>query len=312
MSRLGVSLAIVSWFVIGFARADTPKTPPQSKADELFDEGRKLLNEGQAAAACEKFGQAIQLDSGAAGTMLNLGLCNEKLEKFKTALYWFRKAQFRATETHLLDHEKAAREHTTDLATKVATIKIAFSDAPPAGAKVKIDGEDVKPDDYAHVEVDPGHHALDAGAPGKKIVHQEFDVEGKGGQTLTLQFVTGENSVVVDRGAGRRKAALYTAIGGGVFWLAAGGLSYWASDQYTPYKMRYDAHTATPSDIEQGNHYKNIARYGGTTLFGIGTVAVGVAAVLYFTAPDKERIDQTVWVPTVGPDQVGVAASGSF
>jgi hypothetical protein len=34
--------------------------------------------------------------------------------------------------------------------------------------------------------------------------------------------------------------------------------------------------------------------------------------VLYLTAPQKERIDRTVFVPTVTPDGMGVAASGRF
>jgi len=108
-----------------------------------------------------QFDEAIRLDPTADGIMLNLGLCNEKLGRFKTALYWFRKAQFRATETNLPDNERVAREHTTKLATQVATVKIAFAPAAP-GAKVKIDGEVVQPDDYGHAEVDPGHHVLDA------------------------------------------------------------------------------------------------------------------------------------------------------
>src|SRR5262249_49506939 len=144
-----------------------------------------------------------------AGTMLNLGLCNELLGKFKTALYWFRKAEARAIETNAPEQEKAARDHTTQLAAEVATVRIAFAGAHPSGPKVKIDGEEIRPEDYGHVEVDPGHHVLDAGAPGMQIFHDEFDVRDRGGQMLTITFVAGESSVVVDRGAGRRRVALY-------------------------------------------------------------------------------------------------------
>ena len=37
-----------------------------------------------------------------------------------------------------------------------------------------------------------------------------------------------------------------------------------------------------------------------------------VNGILYVTAPDKERIDQTVFRPVVTPDQVGFAISGGF
>src|SRR5687768_14215385 len=123
MRRLGVSLAVVT-LCVGSALADDGT---RKRADELFEQGRKELNEAgtnpaKNAAACEKFDEAIKLDPEAPGTMLNLGLCNEKLEKYKTALYWFRKAQARASETGLPEYEEAAKEHTGDLAKKVATI----------------------------------------------------------------------------------------------------------------------------------------------------------------------------------------------
>ena len=175
MRRLGVSLAVVSWILagaVGSAAADDGK---QKRADELFEQGRKALADAgddktKIATACEKFDEAIKLDPEAPGTMLNLGLCNEKLDKYKTALYWFRKAQARASETKLLDYENAAKEHTVALALKVATIKIAFQGgSAPDGTKVKIDNDEIAPADYLHAEVDPGHHTLVAGAPGRKI-----------------------------------------------------------------------------------------------------------------------------------------------
>ena len=48
--------------------------------------------------------------------MLNLGLCNQKLSKYRLALYWFRKAQARAHETNLPEYEQAAGQRTRDLA----------------------------------------------------------------------------------------------------------------------------------------------------------------------------------------------------
>jgi hypothetical protein len=325
MRLIGVSLAIASWVLLGTALADD--TPgKQKRADELFEQGRKLLAEAgtdkeKVAEACTKFDEAIKLDPEAPGTMLNLGLCNEKLEKYKTALYWFRRAQARASETKLPDYEAAAKEHTVDLAGKVATIKITFPTPPPAETKVKIDGMEISPADYLHAEVDPGPHTLVAGAPGKRIYTQEFTVEGRGGQTLEITFVEGDNTVVIDRGATRRKIAIFAAIGGGVLMLSAGGVALYAKSKYdlcttkgklddplTPDCPETDPVAATA----YGNKYVKMSRRVGTSLFAAGGVAIAVAAVLYFTAPAKERIDRTVFVPTVSPDQVGFALSRSF
>jgi hypothetical protein len=304
------------------AHADAPK----SDADRLFEEGRALLTT-HPDQACDRFEAAIKLDPDAPGVMLNLGLCNEKLGKYKTALYWFRKAQVRATESNLPEYVKAAAEHTTSLAKQVARVNIRFREPPPSDAKVKIDGEVIAADDYTHVEVDPGHHTLDAGAPGKKIVHQEFDTPptpaGATGVTMNVDpiaLVAGENTVIVDHGAGRRKVAEYLAIGGGVLMVGSGVLAWHEHtvycDQFMPGKCE-GGHLANldpnkPSALSSANHAYNIATYGATTMFIVGAAAVGAGIVMYFTAPEKERIDRTVFVPMVSPDQIGLSATGRF
>jgi hypothetical protein len=258
--------------------------------------------------------------------MLNLGLCNEKLDKYKSALYWFRKAQARAAENNLPDYERAAKDHTVDLANKVATIKITFAAAPPEGTKVKIDNDEIAPADYLHAEVDPGHHELVAGAPGHKIFTHEFDVTGRGGDTISVELVEGANAVIVDRGAGRRKAAIFVAAGGVVLWGVSAGVSYWAKGKYDNYAKdgmaitgqtdngAYCSPTGCTRDeaTKAANHYQSIARWVATPIFIAGSLAVGGAIVLYVTAPEKERIDRTVFTPVVTPDQVGFAISGGF
>lgn len=319
MGSRGLSLLILSCALIGSASADDKK-----KADELFEEGRNLLAAGDqnAQAACDKFDQAIKLEPEAPGTMLNLGLCNEKLNKYKTALHWFRKAQARAAETNLPDYETAAKEHTRDLAGKVATIKIEFSAPAPAGTKVKIDNQEIDAANYLSTEVDPGAHTLVAGAPGYKIFTREFSIVGRGGDTITIDLVQGDNSVIVDPGAGRRKAAIITASAGGALLVGSLVISLVAKSRYGRcanngmLKPTADRDSGCPSGDAAATKYANdnqkLAQVWGTSLFVAGAVTVGVASFLYFTAPEKERVDRTVFVPAVGPDQVGFAISGGF
>ena len=296
----------------------------QKQADALFEEGRKLLTATPAdpEGACDKFNEAIKLDPLAPGIMLNLGLCNENLSRYRTALYWFRKAQARAAETTppLPEYEKAAKDHTMDLANKVATIKIQFASPPPPGVKVKIDDEEIKPDEYLHAEVDPGDHTLVAGAPGKKIVTHQFTIEkeSRGGQTLTIELVEGDNTVVIDRGASRRKAAVILAISGGVLWGGSLGVSLWAKGHYNDYATDGKLNETLPDGVspqqatDEANKWQHRARWWGTPLFVGGALAISGSIVLYLTAPQKERIDRTVFVPTLTPSGVGVAASGRF
>jgi hypothetical protein len=306
--------------------APTAPTPPatpvgpnaqHTEATDLFDQGRKLLEQGQFAEACAKFDDSIRLDPTAAGTMLNLGLCNERLGKLKTALFWFRRGQTRAAETNLPDAERAAKDHTADLALKVATVHIAFGPNAVAGATVKIDDDVIKPDDYGRVEVDPGHHTLVAGAPGMRIVRQEFDVSGTGGQTLTIQFVAGNNTLIVDPGHGRRMASLYVLIGGGVLLVACIPFDVIVKNNYCD---QFTTATGTgcgsgqklTGDRKAASTDYTLGEWMGNGMFFTGLAAVGAAAYLYFTAPQPEHINQTVFAPSVAPDHVGFALTGHF
>lgn len=327
MKRLALAVALV----LG---AQAASADPRS--DKLFDEGRALLDKGQAQQACDKFTQAIQIDPTAAGTMLNLGLCNEQLKKYATALHWFRKAQTAAAEAHprLPQHEQVAKDHTAALAQKVATISITFDGGePPPGTRVKIDRDDIQATEYNHVEVDPGHHVLDAGAPKMKNVHIPFDVEDKpgAGPPQMISFVAGENAVIVDAGRTKRHVAYYTAAAGGALLLADAVVGLYAYHEYHGAFFANDsgcdkdptgckdpsgpvAQTAlgVKSAIKQTSDAQHVAGTWGTGLFIAGALAIAAATTLYLTAPEPEKIEQTVFVPVVSPDGGGLAVVGRF
>lgn len=312
-----VSVLVATLFVgVSLVHADPTS---QNKADALFAEGRKLIEAHDDLGACNKFNEAIKLDPDAAGTMLNLGLCNQNLKKYRLALRWFRKAQNRAHETNLPEYELAAGNRTKDLVALVATIRIELSPTVPPDARIRLDGEEVYAADLLHVEIDDGHHVLDASATGHKSERQEFDVTGKGGQTITVDLVPGDNSVIVDPGASRRRNAIITASVGGAFLASAAIISVIARIHY--------GHCVSGGTIMPGgncpgateatarsyaNDQQHLARYWGTSCFAVGAVAVGVATFMYLTAPQRERINQIVWLPTLGPDSVGLAALGHF
>ncbi len=314
------------WFatalvVVGMAAgASAGPEPKLAQADKLFAEGRKLMDEHEAAEACDKFSKAIELDPTAAGTELNLGLCNEALKKYKTALYWFRRAQVRAFETGLAPFEQAAKEHTASLAALVASISIAIAAPAPPGVTVMIDGATVPESDYARVEVDPGRHALDARAPGNKEIHQDFTVAGQGGQTLTLAFEAGTDSTLIDPGRKRRRIGIITAVGGGVLIAIAGGIGW--HEHNAEEDLAHPPTISMPSTDQicgytkangnSCNHRNSIATYGGNIVFGVGLAAVAAGAYLYITAPDKQRVSSTAFAPVVTPSSFGVALSGSF
>lgn len=276
-------------------------------ADRLFSEGRAALAANNPAEACEKFEAAIKIDATATGTMLNLGLCYEKLRKYATSLDWFRKAQTAAAENHLSDYEKAAKDHTIALRDLVNTLQITVEGA--AQADVLVGGRQVRPTDYGRYEVDAGTLEIVARAPGKKPFSQTLEVpertKNEANPPIEIQIDLTEAAVPVfiDRGAGRRRAALFIG-GGGIAALAFTGVYGIVQ------KGKFDDAEGDPT---QQKRIKDQVRYVGTGVFIVGAGLIGAAAFLYFTADGKEQVsDGTAFAPVITNDQLGLAVSGSF
>jgi hypothetical protein len=306
MKGMRVSVLVATlWLGMGFASADP--TAAQEKSKSLFEEGRKLIEAHDDLGACAKFNEAIKLDPDAAGTMLNLGLCNQNLKKIRLALFWFRKAQARAHETNLPEYEAAAGTRTKDLVDLVASVKF---DVSPDDAHVKLDGEEISAADYLHVEVDVGHHVIEARSPAHQSSHQEFDVVGKGGNTIAVKLVVGEDTIAVDH-PGRRKAGLITAGAGVGLMIASGVVNLLARSDYNSCVDGgfQDPNPACAKTIKDAQHH---ALYYGTSLFTAGALAVIAGGYLYFTSHQRENVNQTVFLPTVSPDGAGFAAIGRF
>ncbi|MEJ7603711.1 MAG: tetratricopeptide repeat protein, partial [Kofleriaceae bacterium] len=250
--------------------------------------------------ACDKFQQAIALDPSAPGVMLNLGLCNEKLGKLKTSLKWYRDAQIAASSAKLSDYEEAAKERTADLLPRVPHVRIELA-AAPADTQVRIDGERVDPTDYGKFDLDPGHHALEATAAGKRTFKHEFDIKQSSQQPIAIRFedvVT--TTVIVDHGRTRRIAG-YVVSGAGVAAIAVSGILARNT------KQDWDA---APVGEDQENYNARMNR--ASVVFAGGLVLVAGGVVLWLTAPRPEQRQQSALVPVISPDQLGFAYSRGF
>jgi hypothetical protein len=298
---IGLTLAVaVVW-------SHTARADPNA----LFAEGKQLLQDGKPAEACGKFEAALREQPEAPGILLNLGLCNAQQDKIATALKWFRKAQTRAAERAMAETESAAKLQTVALAPKVPTIKIEIAESPPSDATVTVDGATIDATSLARLEIDAGSHVVELHGSGLATSRETIDVRGDSTPetVVTLHVVAAPRPtppkvkimVEVDRGAPwRRRAYLVGAIGAGLL-VAETGLGVVGR------KIFDDSH-----DLKTRQRWKDIVRYGGTTMFGVGAAAVATAVVIYLAAPGKERIEQTAIAPFAGDDHVGVAITGGF
>lgn len=292
---------------------ETPPTDPgepatveppagETPAQRAFEQGRKLLEENRPAEACASFETSIREDPTAPGTLLNLGLCHELLGHLATALEWFRKAQFRAAESHMDQYEQAAKEKTAALAGKVPMIRVELTNPPPPGATYFLDGSQVTEVEILKLEVDPGTHALEMREGDKTTYREEATVRAGETRTITIPIAApAKHYVVIDRGRTMRHLAYASAGGGVALVLGSAALSIMA-------KSRYDA----LEHPEEKQTWKNVARFGGTSMFVVGTAAIAGAAYLFLRAPSAERVERTAIAPLVGDSQLGVAVHGSF
>ena len=296
------------------ACAGTASAQPASGADTLFEDGRKALEAGHPAEACAKFEQAYALDHDAMGVMLNLGLCNEQLDKLASAAEWFARARTRASELHLADSETAAKDQLAALVARVATVAIEVRARPSELVGVTVDDKPVAQGDLARVPVDAGHHVIVA-TSGNTTERAEVDVRDGDHKTVPLVFPATElaknpttppaqpvkqiaepaaTATAVDGATQKRRAYIVGAAGG---VLVTGSVVLGLVSES---KVNETDHPDTR------RNWQDVARYGGTSLFVIGAAGMASAVWMYLHAPEQSV------VPVVGRDSIGVSFGGSF
>src|SRR5262249_44367860 len=136
-------------------------------AHALFDEGKKLVDKGDFAAACPKFRASLDLELKL-GTRLALATCLEKIGKTASAWAEFRDAAAMASRAGAGEapREKYALDHAAALEGKLSKLPITVG-APSPGLAVKRAGALVPAASFAlAVPVDPGDHTVAATADG--------------------------------------------------------------------------------------------------------------------------------------------------
>lgn len=163
------------------ARADENATV----AEALFNDGRRLLEEGQYERACAKFAESQRLDPGT-GTLLNLANCYEKAGRTASAWATWKEAASSARATDQTEREQLARSKAQELEGKLARLTI---EVPPGsrvdGLVVTRNGKELAPATWGTpIPMDSGPYAVEATAPGYAPYREEIQI--RDGQSRTL------------------------------------------------------------------------------------------------------------------------------
>ena len=161
--RTACRLALIASLTFGErALAQTPR------ADELFQQGKALLEQRRVAEACQKFEASLTL-ARRGGTLLNLAVCREQEGRTATALTLFAQARERAQEDQRPDRIALADEHLAGLRPRLSWLTIAPAPGvAPVGLTIQCDNSTLAGANWGVPQaVDPGDHVITAAAPGR-------------------------------------------------------------------------------------------------------------------------------------------------
>jgi len=159
--RLGIVLAIALVVPAGAPRLARAQPATNAiAAEELFRQGRELIEQKRYAEACEKLEASQKLDS-AVGTLFSLGECYEAQGRDASAWFAFRGAAALATARG--DHRRVGAQMKADaLEPELAHVVIHVSDR-RGDVRVSIDGGPIAAAALdSPLPVDPGPHKVEA------------------------------------------------------------------------------------------------------------------------------------------------------
>jgi hypothetical protein len=314
----------------GVTRATDARAEPSeggaAAAESLFQEARKLIDAKRYSEACPKLVASHKL-APAVGTLLNLADCYEKAGQLASAWARFHEAIALAQRLGRPDREKTARDRADKLEPRLIRLTIVTLEK---DSEVKLDGNVL---DSAvlgtPVPVDPGKHAIEASAKGKKPFTTTIDVSDRV-RTPSVEIpaldvdpeatkasaaaANADKPAPEDKGgdgSGQRIAS-YVLMGVGVVGLGVGtvfGLktsSTWADAKTHCTGLECDrTGVLLATDAKNAGTVSTIAFIAGGALLAGG-------AVLFFTAPKGPAKAGSSGDMRVGVGLGSVSMQGSF
>lgn len=174
--------------VLTFSVSGTAQTPPDKRAEQLFDEGMALYEAGDYVNACPKIEQSLALDYGMAAEF-RLAECYEKSGRYARAWEHYDAVRQKARATGQSERERFAAQRADAVAPKVPRLTIEVPDlgAAPPGTQVLLDGKPVPRERWSKpIPVDGGSHQVQVLVPGKPPWSTNVGVPAEGA-TVTVK-----------------------------------------------------------------------------------------------------------------------------
>jgi hypothetical protein len=324
-------LAIASTSLTSALAQTAPSDPPGSATDAralaemLFFTARGLMEAGRYAEASSKLTESYRLDP-AAGTLLNLAVCNQKIGKIASAWGEFRDAQAEARRMNRPDREKLATDSIAAIEPELPFLEI---HVPPQvriirGFEILRNGVPLQSAAWdTELPVDPGQAEVIERAPGYKPKTLYVTVAYKQHATLSAEPL---ELAPIERAAvpfwtGRRVTGLVVALAGVAAAGTGAGFGVLAvndkkkSDQGCPsYAGELRCQQPGVDAMNKANTEAWVSNVG----FGLAVVGVGLGSYLFFSGGAQERpapvtgSTQWSWDVNGGPGGAMGTVTGRF
>ncbi|MBS2018744.1 MAG: hypothetical protein JST00_38105 [Deltaproteobacteria bacterium] len=315
-------MPIVSLLLAVGAPAYAQATPSDRVAAEaLFDEAVRLMKAGDFATACPKLLESQRLDAGV-GTLVYLAECYSRSGKTASAWAIWREASAAARAAGQTDRERMAKQRAEALEPELPRVVISVGPSPAPGLEIKRDGVVVAQSTWAlPMPVDPGEHTFVASAAGKRP--WTSTVQFTKAQKVDLAVPALEDEVTaapvsppVEGGSAGWSTQRWIGLGvagAGVIALGVGAVfgarasSIWSDVEARCPDNRCTDPTA-PSDVEDARSAGNVS----SALIIGGAALVAGGAVLWLTAPSRDRLRGIRVTPSVDRSSAFISVGGAL
>jgi hypothetical protein len=317
--RHGAILAalLVAWGVPGAGGAQE-ESPSHAEAIARFQEGTRLVTQGDCVAASAKFRQSLALEAGI-GAHLDLADCEERLGAAEAAWRDFRLAE-RLASARRDDRAGLAHDRAQRLEQRLLIVHV-----PPAeGLELVLDGQRVDPELFADgaLAVTPGAHQFEGRLPGREPF--TLGVSGDAQQVKDLVVPpkalpeAASPATAAAPGATQRALGLLT-MGVGALGLVVGTVTGVITVVEHGDAVRACGGTyprcdpPNPNALTSANGTAETAGTLSTVSFVVAGLAIAGGAAIYLTTPRAEKSAALLRVaPMVGPGAPGATLVGSF
>jgi hypothetical protein len=318
----------------------------QPSADDLFREGTLLFGRGETKAACERFAASYKIDI-APGTLFNLAACHEKDGHLAQARAEFQEFADRAIKAGKADKAQPAVERAAAIEARMPKLVLSF----PPGSNVQtilVDGVARDASEWQKpLPVEAGSHAVELRAPGKVSATKTVTLAGEGASvTVDVPLLAPEGGTVTaapppiapppvapletkisqTSSSGSKRTAGLVVGGGGIVALGVGtAFGIITLSQKSTANADCEPPSGSGTACKSGkavaaNNELDTARtssWVSTIGLGVGVVAVGVGAYLFFTGGTRSEESAPAStglrvVPSLGRDGGGLSLAGAF